>query len=163
MTPPPATRDRLNPKDIAAGAATAGRFHDVVVSASRAIHGQELREQDRDALKWAKAMLQSAGRSAVLSMPSAKELSGSSNPVFIVRRAAAPSKDEDPDLKLKELSEDITNVLRGELNDHLIHSLESLRTIFSMVSQMSLKTEVVARSSRTAGGSWLPSMTTLNS
>lgn len=158
---PPATRDRLNPRDIATGAATAGRFHDVVVSASRAIHGQELSPQDHESLKWAKALLQSAGESAVVSMPSAKELSGSSNPVLIVRRAAAPSADEDPDLKLQELSEDISKVLRGKRNDDLIHSLKTLRAIFSMVSQMSLRTEVVARSDHTAGGSWLPSMTTL--
>lgn len=157
---PPATRDRLNPREIAAGAATAGRFHDVVMSASRAIHGQELRQQDRESLKWAKALLQSAGESAVVSMPSAKELSSSSNPILIVRSAAAPSADEDPDVRLQDLSEDISKILRGERSEHLIHSLESLRTIFSMVSQMSLRTEVVARSSHT-GGSWLPSMTTL--
>lgn len=160
---PPAARDRLNPRDIAAGAATAGRFHDVVVGASRALHNQGLREEDRDSLKWAKAMLQSAGRSAVVSMPTAKELSASSNPVLIIRRAAAPSSEGDPDLTLKTLSEDLGKILDGKLDDHLIHSLESLRTIFSMVSQMSLRAEVVAQSGSTSGGSWLPSMTTLPS
>jgi hypothetical protein len=158
---PPASRDRLNPKEIAAGAATAGRFHDVVVGASRAIHGQELRERDRESLKWAKTLLQSAGEGAVISMPSAKELCGSSNPVLVVRRAAAPSAGDDPDVRLQKLSGDITKVLRGGRSDELIHSLEALRTIFSMVSQMSLRSEVVARSSQTAGGSWLPSLTTL--
>jgi len=157
---PPATRDRLNPRDIAAGAATAGRFHDVVTSASRAMHGQELRQRDRDSLKWAVQLLRSAGEGGVVAMPSAKKLSGSSDPALVVRRAASPSQDEDLDAKLHELSKDINKVLNGERSDHLIQSLESLRTIFSMVSQMSLNTEVVARSTHT-GGSWLPSMTTL--
>lgn len=157
---PPVTRDRLNPKDIAANATAAGRFHDVVISASRALHEQELRPKDRDSLEWARKVLQSAGEGMVGAMPAAKALVGSADPILVIRKAALSSANDDLDSRLRGLSKDIPKILAGGRSDHLIQSLESLRTIFSMVSRMSLNTEVVAESSH-ADGSWPPSMTTL--
>lgn len=160
----PLRRDRVNPRDIAAQAMTAGRFHDVVVSASKAIHDEDLARGDIETLRWAKSLLGSAGSTrSVVTMPPATELSGPSNPIMILRRAAKPTAGEDPDKTLRELSEDITEVIQGHRSDHLRNSLESLRTIFLMVSRLSLGAEVAARTEEAHASPWPPSMTTLHS
>jgi hypothetical protein len=147
--------ERDNPRDIATGAAISGKFHDVVVSLSKALHRQELEPDDLDALRWAKKMLNSAGKNRMIaSMPSAKELSGQANPILILRRAAQPTPDENPDAVLVQLSESLDDALRGERNETLFESLASVRTIFLMVSQMSLGADVAKKSEQDPIQAW---------
>lgn len=153
--------ERDNPRDIALGAATAGRFHDVVLSLSKVLHGIDLESEDRDALQWAKKMLSSAGsRRAIASMPSAKELSNHTNPILILRRAAQPTAGDDLDQALLKLSKNLDAALRGRLDEDVFKSLASARTIFSMVSQISLGTNVAKKTEQDPIQPWLDLTTT---
>ena len=160
MSLPLAERD--NPRDIATGATISGQFHDVVVSLSKVLHEVELEPEDLDALRWAKKMLNSAGASRMIaSMPSAKELSSQANPILILRRAAQPTPGENPDDVLVRLSKSLDDALRGKRDESLFESLTSVRTIFSMVSQISLGANVAKKSEQDPIQAWPHSTTTL--
>lgn len=157
---------RADPRDIATSAMTAGRFHEVVASTSKAIHAAELDQADRRTLRWAKEMLRSAAaaEAAVVSIPSSTELSGPANPIRILRRAARSEDGAVPDVFLKDLSKSLGHVLSGrQLDGDLIKSLECVRALFSMMSKMSLRAEVVTQTEQTSPDAWLPSMMTLPS
>jgi hypothetical protein len=145
---------------------TAGRFHEVVASTSKAIHGSALEQRDRQNLRWAKNMLRTAAaaEAAVISMPSSTELSGPSNPIRILRRAAQPEDGDNPNVLFKGLSKALGDVLGGnELDQGLLESLECVRALFSVMSRMSLRAEVVTQTEQTSPDAWLPSMMTLPS
>lgn len=152
--------ERDNPRDIAAGATVSGRFHDVVVSLSKVIHDVELEPDDRNALRWAKELLSSAGATrTIVTMPSAKELTSQANPILILRRAAQPTAGDDPDQVLLDLSKSLDAILRGQRNESLSESLTSVRTIFSMVSQMALGANVSRKTEQAPVRIW-PDLTT---
>jgi hypothetical protein len=162
----PFDSERADPRDIATSAMTAGRFHEVVASTSKAIHAADLDEADRVTLRWAKEMLRSAAaaEAAVVSMPSSTELSGPANPIRILRRAAVSEEGVDQDVFLKDLSKSLADVLGGRpLDEGLIKSLECVRALFSVMSRMSLRAEVVTQTEQTSPDAWLPSMMTLPS
>lgn len=151
--------ERENPRDIATDATVSGRFHDVVVSLSKAIHEVELDSRDLEELQWAKSLLDSAGAtSAIVTMPSAKELSSRANPVLILKRVAQPPG-EDPDKRFRELSQVLESVIRGQRDPNLSESLESVRSIFSMVSQMTLGANVAKKTEQAPVRIW-PDLTT---
>lgn len=159
----PAT-DIANPRELAAGATVSARFHDVVAGLTKAIHGAALSKEDEDALRWAKKLLSSAGaKSTVVTMPSAHELSNQANPVLFVKRAVGPVAGEDPEQGLRKMSKDLDAVLRGQRNDELSESLNTVRTIFSMVSQMTLGANVSKSSEQTPVRVWPDLTTTLSS
>jgi hypothetical protein len=148
---------RENPRDIAEEATMAGRLHDVVFSVSKAIHGRGLDEEDRDALRFAKSLLESvASTHAVADVPSANQLNGPSDPVVVLRQITT---DEPTVWKsgLTEFSKAIASVLKGERNDGLVSTLESIRTIFMMVSRAILGAEVKVRADDSFGA-WPHSM-----
>jgi hypothetical protein len=155
--------ERVNPRDVAKATAIAGCFHDVVVSASKLLHDGTLDSKDRASLRWARGLLEAAAsKDVMLSMPSAQELTGTTNAVLVLRRAARPDTGDDPDSTLLALRDAIDDALRGQGNERLAPALESLRELFSMVSRLALQAEVVAQGEQ-AGGSWPPSTTTLPS
>jgi hypothetical protein len=162
----PFDTERADPRDIATSAMTARRFHEVVASTSRAIHAAELDQADRRTLRWAKEMLRSAAaaEAAVVSMPSSTELSGPANPIRILRRAARPEDGADPDVFLGDLSKSLNDVLSGrQVDESLTKSLGCIRALFSVMSRMSLRAEVVTQTEQTSPDAWLPSMMTLPS
>jgi hypothetical protein len=154
------TTDRANPRELAAEATLSARFHDVVVGLTKAIHNAPLDSEDKDALRWAKRLLNSAGtQRAVVTMPSAHELSNQANPVLFVRRAAAG---EDFERGLRDMGQDLESVLTGQRNEELSESLHTVRTIFSMVSQMTLGANVSRSNEQTPVRIW-PNLTTTSS
>lgn len=156
--------ERENPRDIATGATVSGRFHDAVVSLSKAIHDVELEADDQDALRWAKSLLESAGETrTIVTMPSAKELTNQANPVLILRRAVQPAAGDVPDQVLGELSKSLEAVLQGERTERLSESLSAVRTIFSMVSQMTLGASVSRKTEQAPVRIWPDLTTTLTS
>jgi hypothetical protein len=158
MSLPIAERD--NPRDIATGAAISGQFHDVVMSVSKVLHGKKLEPEDLEVLRWARKMLSSAGSARIASMPSAKELSNQASSISFLRRAAQPTAGNDPDRVFKELSKNLGDVLQGKRNEDLIESLTSIRTIFSMVSQISLGSNIAKKSEQDPIQTWRDLTTT---
>lgn len=153
--------ERENPRDMAEGATAASRLHDVVVSASKVIHGRNLDADDLAVLGWAKEMLQATvATHAVATVPSASELSGPSDPIVVLRKMAAdPSQVSEWGKTLRELSEAIEAVIKGQRSESLTKALESVRAIFMMVSKAILGAEVVTRADNSFGASWLHSTT----
>jgi len=144
--------ERANPRDLAQSAAVAGRFHEVVVGASKALHGQSLDARDKTALRWADSMLNIAAERDLVVMPSADQLQGSASAVSIIRRAVQPDSDATP--TLSALRRGIHHVLRGRHSDEDLASMEALRDLFSMVSRLALQADVLAEGETSAHGSW---------
>lgn len=152
--------EQENPRDVAVGATVSGRFHDAVVSLSKAIHGLELKPEDEEALRWARNLLRSAGVTrTIVTMPTSKELTSQANPVSILKRAVLPAAGEDPVQTFRALSKSLTDVLNGQRSDSLSRSLESVRTIFSKVSQMVHKASVSRKTEQAPVRIW-PDLTT---
>ena len=155
--------DRTNPREVARSVALAGRFHDVVVAASRVLHAEQLDKDDRKALRWAKSLLDAAARrDVIVAMPSAQQLAGPSNPILILRQAAGEQGD-DRDQALADLRNATGAIIRGERNADLMPKVESLRTAFAFVSRIVLREELATQGQQSSGGSWPPSLTTLPS
>lgn len=157
----PLTFERENPQDIAERATASAQVHDVVVSTSKAIHNKPLQEEDMVNLRWAEDVLSAAAsRQAVITMPSAAELSGPFDPVGVLRSfAAGPTSEEDPSELFNDLSKAISSIIDGQRSVELIKALESVRTAFLTVSKMLLSAEVAARTDQAFDGTWLHSMT----
>jgi hypothetical protein len=153
MNLPLAERD--NPRDIATGAATSGKFHDAVVSLSKVLHNADLDQDDVQVLRWAKKMLNSAGASRMMaSMPSVNELSGQAQSIMILRRAAQPGSNEDLDEVFVRLSRSLGDALQGRRNEDLLEALRSVQAIFSMVSQLALGANIARKSERDPIQAW---------
>ena len=161
MTLPAA--DRTNPREVARSVAVAGRFHDVVVAATRVLHGEQLDKDDRKALRWAKDLLDAAAsQDVIVAMPSAQQLAGPSNPILILRQAAG-TEGGDRDQALADLQQATGAIIRGKRDKALMPKVESLRTVFAIVSRMVLREELATEGQQPSGGSWPPSLTTLPS
>lgn len=155
--------DRVSPRDAARAAAIRGRFHDVVVAASKAIHEQSLDERDRAALSWASDMLTAASsKDVLLAMPSAQQLSGPGNVILAIRRAAT-SNGDDPSDAINQVTHGVAEVLDGQRSKSALDAMESLRTIFSLISRLALQSEVAAQGERGSRNRWAPLTTTLTS
>lgn len=148
--------DQLSPRDAARATAVRGRFHDVVVAASKVLHDQQVDERDRGALKWASEMLvASESKDVLLAMPSAEQLSGPGNVVLAIRRATKKDGD-DPGEAIKQLSRGVTDVIGGQRSPSALHAMESLRAVFSLISRLSLQTEVVSQGDPDLRDRWAP-------
>lgn len=148
--------ERSNPRDVARAATLAGQFHDVVVSASKVLHGHQLEKADRASLLWARDLLASARQVDVMpAMPSANQLAGPGSTVVALRRAAGPDGG-DPDTALKSLVEGVTAALRGRRDKDIVETMESLRRLFALVSRLALQSEVLAQSEPRHGRTWTP-------
>jgi hypothetical protein len=131
------------------------RLHDVVRAASKALHDDALVKADRDALRWARALLKEASsREVLLAMPSAQELTGVGSVIVVLRRAARPDDGEEPEAALAQLQKAITGALRGARDDVVLSGLEALRSLFSRVSRRTLQNEVLRESERDPGQVW---------
>jgi len=148
--------DQLSPRDAARATAVRGRFHDVVVAASKVLHDQEVDNRDRAALEWASEMLvASESKDVLLAMPSADQLSGPGNVVLAIRRATKRDGD-DPGEAIKELNRGVADVISGQRSPHALHAMESLRTVFSLISRISLQREVVSQGDPNSRDRWAP-------
>jgi hypothetical protein len=151
--------DRVSPSDAAQVAALRGRFHDVVVAASKVVHEQVIDKQDRLALKWASEMLAAAqAKDVLLAMPSAHELSGQGNVILAIRRATDANGDDSTEA-IRQLTRGVSDVLRGRHTDLALQSMESLRAVFAAVSRIALQAEVSAHGDPESRSSWAPLMT----
>ena len=152
--------DRLSPRDAARAATVRGRFHDVVVAASKVLHAQEVDERDRFALKWASEMLiASESKEVLLAMPSAEQLSGPGNVVLAIRRATKQDGDDSGEA-IRELSRGVSEVIEGQRSPDALQAMESLRAVFSLISRISLQAEVVSHGDPNSRDRWAPSTTT---
>jgi hypothetical protein len=152
--------DQLSPRDAARATTVRGRFHDVVVAASKVLHDQNVDERDRAALKWASEMLvASESKDVLLAMPSAEQLSGPGNVVLAIRRATKTDGD-DPGETIKELNRGVADVIDGQRSPNALHAMEALRTVFSLISRISLQREVVSQGDPSSRDRWAPWTTT---
>jgi hypothetical protein len=141
--PPPDLRD---PTQAARTTVSAARFHDVVVGASKLLHGTEPDDSDNDALRWALELLDSAASTDVLfAMPSSRQLATGGGTVSAIRRAARSSKSE---LALDRVRDDLEAALNGRRDDQVVQSMAGLRMLFTIVSHIALQTEVQRASER---------------
>jgi hypothetical protein len=160
MTP---SSERANPRDVAKATAIGGHFHDVVIGASKVLHAQELDRQDEDSLRWARDQLrEAASREVIFTMPSVNQLTGPGNAVLALRRAARPNGG-DPDDALSDLCARVDDVLRGKRDEPVLEAMRSLRRLFSLVSRLSLQTEISSQGDLAPGQSWALSTTTSRS
>lgn len=157
------TSERANPRDAARAMTTSGRFHDVVVAASKVMHSQELEDRDMASLRWARDQLREAGsKDVIFAMPSANRLTGPRNAVLALRRAVRPSGG-DPGDTLNDLRAEVDAVLRGKRDQPAIEAMQSLRQLFSRVSRFLLQTEIASHDDSIPGRLWALSTTTLHS
>jgi hypothetical protein len=146
--------DRMNPHDAAKAAAMTAEIHDVVISASKALHGQPLDERDTRALRWAREVLKLAESSDVMiTMPSAQQLSGIGDAVVALRRAAR-SADEDPAPGFSELGKSVDAVLGGTPVEGSEGAMSSLRDLFALLSRVLLQTEVMRHGEEPSKRPW---------
>ena len=103
-----------NARQAAISATATGRFHDVVIGASKVLHEVDLDDRDRDALRWALAMLNSAvSANVIFAMPSSQQLATSGTTVLALRRAAR-STDGDADVALARVRDGLDAALGGQ-------------------------------------------------
>jgi hypothetical protein len=155
--------ERTSPREIAEATAMSGHFHEVVISASKVLHGRELDTQDQGALEWANELLEiAASADVMLAMPSAQQLAGPGNAAIAVRNAARPDGG-DPDETLNVLRSGLQEAIRGRRNDAVISAMDTLREVFSAVSRLSLQAEVVAQREEGSEKPWALSPTSSRS
>lgn len=138
--------DSRDPKQAAAATMSAGRFHDVVVGASKVLHGADPDERDTDALRWALDLLHSAASVDILfAMPSSQQLATGGGTVSAIRRAARSSESE---VALDRVRDGLEAALKGRRNDDVADSMAGLRMLFAIVSRIALQAEVLRASER---------------
>lgn len=138
--------DHRDPKKAAASTMFAGRFHDVVVGASKLLHGTDLDERDTDALRWALDVLHSAASTEVLfAMPSAQQLATGGATVSAIRRAARSAQSE---VALDRVRDGLEAALKGRRDDEVVQSMAGLRMLFAIVSRIALQAEAQRASER---------------
>lgn len=132
--------DPRDAKQTAAATMTSGRFHDVVMSSSRLLHGDAPSADDKRALQWALRLLDAAAATDVMfTMPSSQQLATSGGQVSALRRAARSSES---DVALDRLRDGLKAALRGKRDDEVLQSVASLRALFSGASRLALQAEV---------------------
>lgn len=138
--------DYRDPKKAAAITLSAGRFHDVVVGASKLLHGTDPDKNDTDALRWALELLDSAASTEVVfAMPSSQQLATGGGTVSAIRRAARSSEAE---VALDRVRDGLEAALKGHRGEEVAQSMAGLRMIFAVVSRISLQTEAQRASER---------------
>jgi hypothetical protein len=151
--------ERTSPREIAEATAMSGHFHEVVIGASKVLHGHALEAQDETALRWAHELLEMAASTDVLlSMPSAQQLAGPGNAAIAVRNAARPDGG-DPDETLDALRRGLAKLGSGHRDDDVLSAMDMLREVFSHVSRLSLQAEVVAEREEVSEKPWALSAT----
>jgi hypothetical protein len=148
--------DSHDPKQAAATTMSAARFHDVVVGASKLMHGTEPDENDTAALRWALDLLDSAASADVLfAMPSSQQLATGGATVSAIRRAARSS---DSEVALDRVRDGLKAALKGRRDDEVAQSMAGLRMLFAIVSRIALSAEV-QRASESEVDPWPPQST----
>lgn len=154
----PASEPR-NPRRMASVMVATGRFHDVVVSASKFVHGAHLDERDIKALKWAQEVLDVAAESDIhVDMPSSHQLADVGTTTLVLREAVADKLDV-----LSSVRDQLAAALRGERSDEVIDRMRGLQHLFSTVSRIALQSEVQAKDEHEANQAWASLMTTSRS
>ena len=134
--------ERTSPREIASAAAASGRFHDVVIAASKVLHGTSLTETDRAALRWARELLNAAtGPTSVLAMPAARHLAAEGNFAAMLRQAARPA-DGSPDEPLRSLRQGIDACLTGAREERVLATMARLRELFVFLARLILQADV---------------------
>jgi hypothetical protein len=152
-----------NARQAAVSATATGRFHDVVIGASKILHKVELDDRDRDALRWALKMLKSAvATNVIYAMPSSQQLATSGTTILALRRAAR-SNDGDADVALARVHDGLDAALSGRRDAATMDAVAALRVLFSVVSRFALQSEVVSHGERRGNPAWPVSTTTLHS
>ena len=148
-----------DPKQAAVGTMSVGRLHDVVVGASKLLHGADPDENDTVALHWALDLLDSAASTDLLfTMPSTQQLATGGGTVLAIRRAAHTAESE---VALDRVRDGLEAALNGQRNDEVTKSIAGLRMLFAIVSRISLHAEVLSAGEREMSP-W-PSRSTRNS
>lgn len=138
--------DYRDPKKAAATTMFDARFHDVVVGASKLLHGTDPDESDTDALRWALELLDRAASTDVLfAMPSSQQLATGGATVSAIRRAARSSKSG---VALDRVRDGLEAALKGRRDDEVAQSMDGLRVLFAIVSRISLQAEAQRASER---------------
>lgn len=151
--------DYRDPKKAAATTMFGSRVHDVVVGASKLLHGTDPDESDTDALRWALDLLDCAASTDVLfAMPSSQQLATGGATVSAIRRAARSSKSE---VALDRVRDGLEAALEGRRDDEVAQSMAELRVLFALVSQISLQAEAQSASERETDP-WPPRLTPLS-
>jgi hypothetical protein len=152
----PASEPR-NPRRMASVMVATGRFHDVVVSASKFVHGARLDERDIKTLQWAQEVLDVAAENDIhIDMPSSHQLADVGTTALVLREAVA----DKPDL-LSSVRDQLAAALRGERSDEVVNRMRVLQRLFSTVSRIALQSEVQAKDEHEANQGW-PSLTTIS-
>jgi hypothetical protein len=153
------SNERVSPRDIAWSAVASGRFHDVVIAASKVANNVPLAEADTSSLRWARQLLASAaGRTMVLKMPSAQQLAGTGTLAAAIRRAAKP-EGGNPDEPLRELRTSIDKYLKGNRDEAVTTNMLAVRDLFAYVTRVGLQADVLSQGEPPAAGPWLVSTT----
>jgi hypothetical protein len=148
-----------SPRQIASAATASGRFHDVVIAASKVIHGSSLSDADRAALRWAIGLLDAARRrTMVLEMPSAQQLATEGTFAAAIRKAARPP-DGNADDSLRELRQGVDKCLRGDKGEDGVAAMQALRELFTVVARLALQADVLSQGEPSPAGSWALSTT----
>ncbi len=138
--------DSRDPKQAAAITMSASRFHDVVVGASKLLHGTDPDDTDTAALRWALDLLDCAASTEVLfAMPSSQQLATGGGTVSAIRRAARSPESE---VALDRVRDGLKAALNGRRDDEVAQSMAGLRMLFAIVSRFSLQAEVQRASER---------------
>jgi hypothetical protein len=150
-----------NPRHMAAVTVVTARFHDVVVSASKLVHGARLEQRDVRALEWAQEMLNVASETdVVFDMPSSTQLATVGAPVLALKEAAAASNESEA---LSNVRDQLEAALQGKRNQLVIDHMIILQQLFSTVTRIALKSEVQTKTEREADQTWALSTTILHS
>jgi hypothetical protein len=148
MSLPPA--DRTDPRDVAQSAATLAVFHEVVMGTSKVIHNQALDPRDQKALVWARGLIEfAANTDVVYAMPSATQLAGSTQAAIALRRALQPP-DGEASGTLRSIRDAVDAALAGDRTEEVREQIGQLRSLFTAISQLALRSEVAAH----GGAAW---------
>jgi hypothetical protein len=143
-----------NARQMAAAATTTGRIHDVVVGASKLLHGAKADDRDRAALRWALQMLDSAAsKDVVFAMPSSQQLATTGTTVSALRRAAR-STSGNTDAALAQVRDGLRAALRGRRDARTMEAVSELSGLFAVVSRIVLQSEVLAHGERDDDEAW---------
>ncbi len=154
----PASEPR-NPRRMASVMVATGRFHDVVVSASKFVHDVPLEQRDVEALQWAQEVLNVAAENDVpFDMPSSHQLADVGATALALKEAAADT----PDV-LSSVRDQLAAALRGERGVAVIGRMRTLQQLFSTVSRIALQSEVQAKDEHEADQAWASLTTTSRS
>jgi hypothetical protein len=134
-----------------------GRFHDVVVSASKLVHGTQLEQRDIKALRWAQEVLNVAAETNVVyDMPSSSQLANVGPTAVALKKAA----DADAPGALSNVRDQLAAALRGDRSQAVISCMATLQQLFSTISRIALQAEVQAKDKREADQPWASLTTT---